>query len=345
MTTQNNLQTLLSEIATRTAELRAAIDEYDNMPKDERSYLNNFSFARRLAADIGLQNVFFVSENYRGLYEDDYCTFTFYNNLTGELFYDEWTTAAACPSCDSYNEGIYNIVEGIELGLVDMEKVFALNKKRFETMIENNAKEIFSTNSINNNRFYPRVRVSEGRKWKGEGYLIDTTTNVYHFGPSYGKGYNTSTSTTARILSLEDFQIHYCNANYLEFIDSENITKMYKEWAGNIVNRMFRSVDDTEYYFNRETLTWTLLPEFENVFDISIEKFFEQHDDMVNHISKLNTIINNAYDASEVERKAQYSQKLAEQLHNVIEWVKTNTNKTSEDDVLELALHILNKRN
>ena len=108
---------------------------------------------------------------------------------------------------------------------------------------------------------------------------------------------------------------------------------------------MFRTVDDTEYYFNRETLTWTLLPEFEAVFDLSIEKFFEQCDDMVNHISKLNAIINNAYDASEVERKAQYSQKLAEQLPNVIEWVKTNTDKTSEEDVLELALHILNKRN
>ena len=59
----------------------------------------------------------------------------------------------------------------------------------------------------------------------------------------------------------------------------------------------------------------------------------------------MNAITANAYDAKEFERKAQYSQRLAEQLPTVIEWVKTNTDKTSEEDVLELALHILNKRN
>lgn len=345
MTTQNNLQALLSEIANRTAELRAAIEEYDNMPKDGISYLANFSRARRLAAEIGLENVFYVGENYRGLYHDDYCTFTFYNNLTGEFFYDEWTTAFACPSYDSYYEGIYTIKEGLELGLIDMEKVFALNKKRFETMIENNAKKIFSSDSIDNNCFYPRIRVSRGRKWRGEGYLIDMETNVYHFGPTYGKGYNTSSSTTARVLSLEDFQIHYCNAEYLEFVDSEKIIEMYKVWAGNIVYRLFTDLHNAKYYFNMESLTWKLLSGLEDQFDFSVENFFERHDDMRNHISRMNSITLNAYDAKEFEKKAQYSQRLAEQLPNVIEWVKTNTDKTSEEDVLALALHILNKRN
>jgi len=345
MTTQNNLQALLSEIANRTVELRAAIEKYDNMPKDGISYLANFSRARRLAAEIGLENVFYVGENYRGLYQDDYCTFTFYNNLTGEFFYDEWTTAFACPACDSYYDGIYTIKEGFELGLIDMEKVFALNKKRFETMIENNAKKIFSSNSIDENCFYPRIRVSRGRKWRGEGYLIDMETNVYHFGPTYGKGYNTSSSTTARIISLEDFQIHYCNADYLEFVDVEKITEMYKVWAGNIVYRLFTDLHNAKYYFNMDSLTWKLLPGLEDQFDFSVEEFFERHEDMRNHISRMNAITTNAYDAKEFERKAQYSQRLASQLPNVIEWVKTNTDKTSEEDVLALALHILNKRN
>lgn len=345
MTTQNNLQTLLSEIANRTAELRAAIEEYDNMPKDGISYLANFSRARRLAAEIGLENIFYVGKNYRGLYHDDYCTFTFYNNLTGEFFYDEWTTAFACPSYDSYYEGIYTIKEGFELGLIDMEKVFELNKKRFETMIEDNAKKIFSSDSIANNCFYPKVRVTRGRKWRGAGYLIDMETNVYHFGPTYGKGYNTSSSTTARILSLEDFQIHYCNAEYLEFVDVEKITEMYKAWASNIIYMLFTDLCNAKYYFNMESLNWTLLPGLEDQFDFSVENFFERHIDMRTHISRMNAIVTQAYDAKEFERKAQYSQRLAEQLPNVIEWVKTNTDKTSEEDVLELALHILNKRN
>lgn len=345
MTTQNNLQTLLSEIANRTAELRAAIEEYDNMPKDGISYLANFSRARRLAAEIGLENIFYVGKNYRGLYHDDYCTFTFYNNLTGEFFYDEWTTAFACPSYDSYYEGIYTIKEGFELGLIDMEKVFELNKKRFETMIEDNAKKIFSSDSIANNCFYPKVRVTRGRKWRGAGYLIDMETNVYHFGPTYGKGYNTSSSTTARVLSLEDFQIHYCNADYLEFVDVEKITKIYKTWAGNIVYMLFTDLHNAKYYFNTESLTWKLLPGLEDQFDFSVENFFERHIDMRTHISRMNSIVAQAYDAKEFERKAQYSQRLAEQLPNVIEWVKTNTDKTSKEDVLELALHILNKRN
>lgn len=345
MTAQNNLQTLLSEIANRTAELRAAIEEYDNMPKDGISYLANFSRARRLAAEIGLENIFYVGKNYRGLYHDDYCTFTFYNNLTGEFFYDEWTTAFACPSYDSYYEGIYTIKEGFELGLIDMEKVFDLNKKRFETMIEDNAKKIFSSNSIADNCFYPKVRVTRGRKWRGAGYLIDMETNVYHFGPTYGKGYNTSSTTTARILSLEDFQIHYCNADYLEFVDVEKITEIYKTWAGNIVYMLFTDLHNAKYYFNTESLTWKLLPGLEDQFDFSVDNFFERHIDMRTHISRMNSITVNAYDAKEFERKAQYSQRLAEQLPNVIEWVKTNTDKTSQDDVLELALHILNKRN
>lgn len=345
MTTQNNLQNLLSEIANRTAELRDAINKYDNAPKDGSSYLGNFSHARRLAAEIGLENVFYVGENYRGLYEDDYCTFTFYNNLTGELFYDEWTTAYACPPCDSYYEGIYTIKEGLELGLIDMDKVFTLNKKRFETMIENNAKEIFSIDSIRNNCFYPRVKVNGGRKWKGEGYLIDMKTSIYHFGPSYGKGYNTSSTTTAKILSIEDFQIHYCNADYLEFVEQERIEKMYIDWSSSIIGKLFRTVDDAKYYFNCDALNWKLLPEVKEQFDFSINRFFEYNDEMVNHILRMNTITANAYDAKEFERKVQYSQRLAEQLPNVIEWVKTNTDKTSEEDVLELALHILNKRN
>lgn len=345
MTTQNNLQTLLSEIANRTAELRAAIEEYDNMPKDGISYLANFSRARRLAAEIGLENIFYVGKNYRGLYHDDYCTFTFYNNLTGEFFYDEWTTAFACPSYDSYYEGIYTIKEGFELGLIDMEKVFDLNKKRFETMIEDNAKKIFSSDSIANNCFYPKVRVTRGRKWRGAGYLIDMETNVYHFGPTYGKGYNTSSTTTARILSLEDFQIHYCNAEYLEFVDVEKITEIYKTWAGNIVYMLFTDLYNAKYYFNTESLTWKLLPGLEDQFDFSVDNFFERHIDMRTHISRMNSIVAQAYDAKEFERKAQYSQRLAEQLPNVIEWVKTNTDKTSTEDVLELALHILNKRN
>lgn len=345
MTTQNNIQTLLAEIANRTAELKAAIEKYDNMPKDGISYLANFSHARRIAAEIGLENVFYVGENYRGLYQDDYCTFTFFNNLTGEFFYDEWTTAAACPACDSYYEGIYTVKEGLELGLINMEKVFELNKKRFESMVERNAEKIFRSESLENNEFFPRVKVSKGRKWRGEGYLIDIETNVYTFGPTYGKGYNTSTSTTARILSLEDFQIHYCNADYLEFVEAEKITEMYKTWAKNIVYRMFQDIHNSKYYFNQDTLTWKILSGLEDQFDFSVEKFFERHNEMANHISRMNTITINAYDAKEFERKAQYSRRLAEQLPNVIEWVKENTDKTTDSEIMELALHILNKRN
>ena len=345
MTTQNNIQTLLAEIATRTAELKAAIEKYDNDPEAQRYYWGGYSHARRIAAEIGLENVFYVGENYRGLYQDDYCTFTFFNNLTGEFFYDEWTTAAACPACDSYYEGIYTVKEGLELGLIDMEKVFELNKKRFESMVESNAEKIFRSESLENNGFFPRVKVSKGRKWRGEGYLVDLTTNVYHFGPTYGRSYNTSTSTTARILSLEDFQIHYCNADYLEFVEVEKITEMYKVWAKNLVYKMFQDLYNSKYYFNQDTLTWKILPGLEDQCNFSVEKFFERHNEMVNHISRMNIISARAYDAKVEEERKAYSTKLAEQLPNVIEWVKENTDKTTDDEIMGLALHILNKRN
>ena len=42
--------------------------------------------------EYGIENISMVGYNYHGRYEDDDCEFTYYNNVTGNFFYDEWTT-------------------------------------------------------------------------------------------------------------------------------------------------------------------------------------------------------------------------------------------------------------
>ena len=131
--------------------------------------------------EYGIENISMVGYNYHGRYEDDDCEFTYYNNVTGNFFYDEWTTRFACPSYSCYE--CQTLEEADKKGFVDHEKLFSFKKysmiKQFEKFkFDNIWGETFD-------KIAPlglRVEVKRGRKWKGIGYLVGTFTTSYQWG-------------------------------------------------------------------------------------------------------------------------------------------------------------------
>ena len=76
--------------------------------------------------EFGVENISMVSYNYHGRYEDDDCDFTYYNNVTGEFFNDEWTTRFACPGYGCYE--CQTLEEADKNGYINHEKLFNLKK-------------------------------------------------------------------------------------------------------------------------------------------------------------------------------------------------------------------------
>ena len=337
---------VLEIINARNNSIRERIERYDNL-EDKSAYWSAPSFSKRRAGEIGVENFFYVGESYRSMYHDDYCTFTFFNNLTGEYEYDNWTTAAACPACDSYYDELFTIEEAIKFGLLDMAKVLELNKKRYIEMVEHIASDVKNSPDRIMEKlgicFFPKVEVSRGRKWKGSGYLMSMEHSSYSYGPSYGRGYNTSHSVTAKIFSIEDCQIHYCNGEYVNYVNIDNIIESYKNWALLRIEKLFLSIEDAMYYFNTSKIGWQLKENHASQ-GISFKEFIENDAEMNTFISRMESISANAFDAKVFDEQAARARRNAEQLPNIIEWVKNNTDKKDENEIMSLAIHILNKR-
>ena len=69
---------------------------------------------------------------------------------------------------------------------------------------------------------------------------------------------------------------------------------------------------------------------------ISFTKYLESKGNKFN--------LDNAYDVIEEEKKAKQEAFKASKMPGIIEWVKNNTDKTTEEEILKLAEHIFNKR-
>jgi len=292
-------------------------------------------------AEYGAENIYMVGNSYHGKYEDDYASFTYYNNITGEYFTDGWTTAAACPAYSLY-EHIY-IDEAWKNGVVNAEKLY-------KVVLENRL------NSIKNFKFdlrYTckfedlvelglRVNVTGGRKWKGVGFLVGIYQKSYQWDIKLWRSdndYGTSTTRYAKILDPVTGNIYSVTAGYVKFIDMDKFVEEYKnvmiERLNNttvenltVGNNKFNyspvsgdnhSVACGIEYNNESFIEW-LKKNHSNKFDLSIYHDIEQE----------------KIDAKNVAFKES-------KMPELIEWVKNNTDKTG-DEITKLAEHIYNKR-
>ena len=280
----------------------------------------------------GIDKIFFVGRDYHGKYEDDYCYFTYWDEVDKKFIEDEWGTWAAFPSYDLYEMPI-SFTIGWELGLIDKKTYLEFWKNNFH---ESLAKVSFEPNVAKDYKL--RVKVEGGRKWKGEGYLIDVTSSSYRYAtPMYRSRYygtpndfGVSTTETAVIWDPITNTINRANYKYVKFVDAEKIMEKYIEWAN-------KKIDGATVY-NFEDNSSANRYNVKLVVDWSFDTFMAEVWSKEHNIGD----VSDAYDPEMEAKKKKESEFRASKMPGIIEWVKNNTDKEGED-IITLALHIYNK--
>ena len=329
---------------TNNTNVQKALDElnklFENLTKHEQEHPNEtFGYSGiphclELARKIGADKLFFVSRDYHGKYEDDYCYFKYWNEVTKEFVDDEWGTWAAFPSYDYYEMPV-DFGAAWEAGLIDKEAYLEKQKAVILSNIDSTTichKDLWDFNL--------RVSIDGGRKWKGEGYLINIEESSYRYASPmfrnkyYGvpKDFGVSTTHTAVIWDPMNNTINRANAKYLKFTDLETITEKYKEWAKNVVNKA--TVYDIKP-INGNAHNFGLYLRVDYMFITFMDNVWMKEHPMYD--------ISDAYDPEMEAKKKKESEFRATKMPELIEWVKNNTEKKG-DEILELAIHIYEKR-
>jgi len=291
--------------------------------------------------EYGIENISMVGYSYHGRYEDDDCNFEYYNNVTGNFFYDTWTTRCACPGYGCYE--CQTLEEADQKGYVDHEKLFnfkkiqlinSLKKFRFDCTWEENFVKIAP--------FGLRVEVTGGRKWKGVGYLIGTFTTSYQWGVKKWRSnndYGVSRTRHAKIYDPITNHIETVTAGYVKFLDLDYIIEQYKKDMIEIVEAT--TVDN--FSIGKNGTSYSPYSGDSNNTPMNIKC------DIVSFMAylkskgnKLN--LDTAYDVVEEDKKAKFQAFKDTKMPGILEWVKNNTDKETEEDILALAEHIFNKR-
>ena len=282
---------------------------------------NSLPEALERAMEVGVENIFFMSEDSHSYVDDDYSTFTYWDNARCEVFSCGWTTAAACPSYGLYKLPI-RAIEARSLGLMDMEGYLGYLKnvsmKRIHGKSDIDPQMVEGTDI--------KVRVSRGRKWKGEGYLLSINKRSYQFAaPQFSRhsaDFGISTSYTAVIYDPVKNEINECNADYLEIVGVQQVMDGYREWAGKVVDGMKVENINDRFSFDTDfsTDTWLEMKRKQSTVDTSTATY-----------------------PANMERMRKQEEFKAKKIQELVEWVTKNTEKKG-DDIMKLAEHIYNKR-
>jgi hypothetical protein len=279
-------------------------------------------------AKVGADNLFYITKNYRGLYQDDDCTFTYWDNVNGKVVTDSWTTAAYCPNFNLYTHNIITFKSAVEQGLVNMNLVYKYSIE----LLRSRAKYILSTIKTVDSKFHPIVKVSGGRKWKGTGFLVSVESNTYSYGPTYGKGCNQTTTTTAKILSIEDMQIHYVNNKYVEIVGLNDFINDFSNYMNSVIDEIEKNPKGK---FENPTTNPNL-----TLIDM---KFMDFDEFMKGKYPNIDNLIMNAYDPVEEERKRKFSEQKSNDFARLMEWVENKTDKTTDLEKVKLTINVMNK--
>lgn len=325
----------IMEATDKMSELFANVEDFEEKNGADAVYgYSGLPGIMQEVRKLGIDKIFFVGRNYCGHYEDDDCYFTYWNEVEKKFEDDMWSTRFAAPSYDLYEMPIA-FGAGWEAGMIDKEAYLKVLKQMH---FDKASKIDFDKEKANDH--YPKVRINRGRKWKGEGYLVDITESSYRFAtPMYRNRYygtrdfGVSTSRTAVIWDPITNTINRANADYIEYIDSEAIMGDYHEWAKNIIEH--------SYVFNIKSNGINGYGFYDLDIDYSFDRFMHEVWNPKHAI--INSYPTDAYDAETEEKKRKESEFRTKKMAELIEWVKNNTDKKG-DEITNLALHIFNKR-
>lgn len=285
----------------------------------------------------GVDNIFMVREDYHGLYEDDYCDFTYYNNVTGEFSTDKWSTAYAAPDFKLF-ECMW-ISEALKNNLLDTAKFFSILFNNEMNRIKNNT---INTHDIyyesNRDRvaaLHLKVNVSRGRKFKGSGYWVSNLVKTFQWATPqwhshyYGdNGYGRTSTVYAKIYVPETNKIEYANISYLEI---ENLSEMINEYKKYLISNLLKTTKEN-VYFENSGIGYYL--KYENPSFIN----------WLCNNKKNELVMSNLFDAEEEKREKKNNEFRDKKMPELIEWVKTHTEKTCDKEICELAERIYKKR-
>ena len=286
--------------------IASIISEYrnNNVAKDQFSTLTNSEIHVLL---YGEDSCFLVVRDYHGKYEDDYCNFVYYSNVTGEYFEDYWTTAAACPRCDRY-ENVKRFSEAEKLGLINIE-IFNSQFNPDVEFLKTRKFYYYDENKLGN---YPGVKVVRGRK-------VKKGTSAMFLGiirePNYmaWKGDN-----DVALIYTEGHKIEKINPAYLEY-DEEFSNELYEFVKGKLDEEMKVTDRIRKFDYKKAIQEYFALPENMEAYQEAIEARKE-------------------WERAEEIRKYYPSEKL-------IEWVKNHFPELNDEEVIEKGIYINKKNN
>ena len=331
----------IAKLNKQTENCKNHVERWNNKEIEHSNYWSCPTACIEAIAQYGADNIYLVSSSYHGRYEDDDASFTYYNNVTGEFFHDEWSTRFAAPAYGSYE--CLKLEEAWNNGLVDKEKLYKITLERAINSMKNFKYDPWYTNFEMTCRWGLRVKVSRGRKWKGTGYLVGTFTKSYQWGVKLWRSnndYGTSTTRYAKIYDPTTNRIESVNASYVEFLDLDNFVEEYKNTYITSLNNT--TVDNLCVGRGNSSYSPCSGDHFGTPMYINIE--FDKFEAWMDKNHTNNFDLSVAYDVVEEEAKKKFEEFKASKMPGIIDWVRNNTDKETEEDIMALAEHIFNKK-
>lgn len=296
--------------------------EWVNKVNNGECKVSVFTVVEEAIIKYGPENIFLISSDYHGLYQDDYCTFHYYNNVTGDEFMDEWSTAYAAPAYGRF-ENCLTLKEAEVLNLINKDIALQKSKEKLTRLYTNITKEATQQMAI---KYHLEVKVTRGRKWKGTGIIKDVRRTMYQYArpsfrtndPYWGK----KVTDIAIIYDNNSNKIEEVNYAYCVPVKLE---EMIDSWRKEILGYINKATNE-----NLEGLT-IRIPEY-----LKWEVFVARY---ANELPDDRLYIYPEQDARDAKEKAFKEKKIAE----LTEWAKNYTDVKAEE-IPEFVERVYNKR-
>lgn len=296
--------------------------EWVNKVNNGECKVSVFTVVEEAIIKYGPENIFLISSDYHGLYQDDYCTFHYYNNVTGDEFMDEWSTAYAAPAYGRF-ENCLTLKEAEALNLINKDIALQKSKEKLTRLYTNITKKITQPMAI---KYHLEVKVTRGRKWKGTGIIKDVRRTMYQYArPSF------RTNDPYWGKKVTDIAIVYDNnSNKIEEVNYAycvpvKLDEMIDSWRKEILGYVEKATNE-----NLEGLT-IRIPEY-----LKWEVFVARY---ANELPDDRFYIYPEQDARDAKEKAFKEKKIAE----LTEWAKNYTDVKAEE-IPEFVERVYNKR-
>ena len=296
--------------------------EWVNKVNNGECKVSVFTVVEEAIIKYGPENIFLVSSDYHGLYQDDYCTFHYYNNVTGDEFMDEWSTAYAAPAYGRF-ENCLTLKEAEALNLINKDIALQKSKEKLTRLYTNITKEITQPMAI---KYHLEVKVTRGRKWKGTGIIKDVRRTMYQYAkPSF------MTNDPYWGKKVTDIAIVYDNnSNKIEEVNYAycvpvKLDEMIDSWRKEIIEYVKKATNE-----NLDGLT-IRIPEY-----LKWEIFVARY---ANELPDDRLYIYPEQEARDAKEKAFKEKKIAE----LTDWAKNYTDVKTEE-IPEFVERVYNKR-